>query len=381
MSRAALCRLYGIVPSTGYKWAKRFRRRRRWEDVEDRSRRPHHSPNQTSRRLVKLIVAEKRRYPSWGPVPLRKLLKRKWPKLPWPATSTVGAILKREGLVRTRTYRSRVAPRTKPFLSVREPNDVWCIDFKGQFETRDGRLCYPLTVMDAASRYLLACVALGSPSLANVRSVVEELFTTYGLPKAFRSDNGEPFASTSSAAGLTRLSVWWAKLGIRLERIDPGKPQQNGRHERMHLTLKNATCVPPKASIGWQQRAFDRFRALYNDVRPHQALELATPSSLYAPSPRRLPAELAEPRYPFADVYRVANDGTIRWRRRRFFIATSLAGEHIGIHRLDHRYEEVSFAGVLLGVIDSRYPEYGLIRPKTDQRRRFSSKISTMSPV
>jgi len=381
MSRAALCRLYGIAPSTGYKWAQRFKRRLRWVDIEERSRRPNRSPNRTPLKLVKLIVAEKRRYPSWGPVPLRKLLMDKWPKLPWPTTSTVGAILKREGLVRQRTYRSRAAPRTRPFLFAREPNDVWCIDFKGQFQTKDGRLCYPLTVMDAASRYLLACVAFVSPSLENVRPAVEDLFRSHGLPKAIRSDNGEPFASTSAAAGLTQLSAWWAKLGIRLERIDPGHPQQNGRHERMHLTLKNETCRPPKASIGWQQRAFDRFRTLYNEVRPHQAIELATPAMLYSPSPRRLPAEVPEPRYPLADVYRVANDGTIRWRRRRFFIATSLAGESIGIHRLDHRYEEVSFADVLLGVIDSHYPHYGLIRPKVDNRRRSSSKISAMSPV
>jgi transposase InsO family protein len=303
----------------------------------------------------------------------------------WPAVSTIGAILKRSGMVKPRRKRLHAAPRTKPFSRCREPNDVWCVDFKGQFPTRDGRLCYPLTVMDAASRYLLACVALHHPTLENVRRIFVELFKKYGLPKAIRSDNGEPFASTSTAAGLTQLSAWWARLGICLERIDPGKPQQNGRHERMHLTLKEYACSPPRRSLGWQQRAFDQFRVHYNEVRPHQALELETPDRLYVPSPRRYPDCLPDLHYPMAEVHRVRPDGTIAFNQRRQFISTSLAGELIGLHSIDDRYMRVVFADVVLGLIDTRNdnvnPRYGLIRPKPEHRGRRPTKVSAMYPV
>ncbi|HEY2385661.1 MAG TPA: integrase core domain-containing protein [Candidatus Binatia bacterium] len=381
VSRAALCRLFGISRQTGYKWVRRFERALRWEDLEEHSRRPHDHPQTTRRMLVQRIIDERRRLPLWGPIPLRKRLQTKWPKIPWPAASTIGAILKREGLVVRRGRPRGMPPRTHPFATCREPNDVWCIDFKGHFAVQNGQRCYPLTVMDAATRYLLACVGFRSPDLANVRRVVEALFQTYGLPTAMRSDNGEPFACITAPAGLTQLSAWWAKLGIRLERIDPGKPQQNGRHERMHLTLKQATCSPPKRSLVRQQLAFDRFRRLYNQERPHQALHLATPASLYRPSPRLLPPRVPVPTYPFADTYLVNAAGAIRWRARTFFISNALAGECIGIYPLNHRYEEVSFAHVLRGLIDTQYPEYGLIRPKTKRNEKPTSRVSAMSPV
>jgi putative transposase len=295
-------------------------------------RRPRRSPRATPTKLVKLILSQRRQHPTWGPLPIRYLLQRHWPHVPWPSASTMGAILKRHGMVADRRRRHRVTG-TRPFAACREPNDAWCVDFKGQFPTGDGRLCHPLTVMDAATRYLLACVAFHAPTLENVRAAFAELFEEYGLPKAMRSDNGEPFASASAAAGLSQLSVWWTKLGIRLERIDPGKPQQNGRHERMHLTLKTDTCSPPRHSLGRQQRAFDRFRRIYNEVRPHQALELATPGSLYVPSPRRMPAVMQPLHFPFSDCHRVRADGTIRWRRRRFFISSTLAGGPNRLHR------------------------------------------------
>jgi transposase InsO family protein len=381
VSRAALCRLFGISRQTGYKWVRRFERRRSWQDLADQSRRPHTHPDTTARLLVRRIVAERQRLPLWGPIPLRKLLQTKWPRVAWPAASTIGAILKREGLVVPRARARGTPPRTHPFSKCREPNDVWCIDFKGHFAMQNGRRCYPLTVMDAATRYLLACVGFHAPDYANVRRVLEALFRTYGMPKAMRSDNGEPFACSAAPAGLTQLSAWWAKLGIRLERIDPGKPQQNSRHERMHLTLKQYTCAPPKRSLAWQQRAFDRFRTLYNDVRPHRSLELATPGSLYTPSPRSLPPHVPTPMYPFADTYRVNAAGAIRWRARKFFLSAALADECIGIYDLSHRYQEVSFANVVLGLIDTRYPEYGLIRPKTKRSEIPTSKLSAMSPV
>jgi len=379
--RTALCRTFGISRQTGYKWAARFERAWRWEDLEERSRRPRRHPHATPRLFVQRIVDERRRLPLWGPVPLRKRLQDKWPFVDWPAASTIGAILKRQDLVVPRARSRGTPPRTQPFAACREPNDLWCIDFKGHFAVADGTRCYPLTVMDAATRYLLACVGLRSPDDASVRTVVEQLFRTYGLPKAMRSDNGEPFACTTAPAGLTRLSAGWAKLGIRLERIDPGKPQQNGRHERMHLTLKQATCSPPKRTLRGQQRAFDNFQRLYNHERPHQALKLATPASLYRPSPRTLPPRIATPLYPFADTYLVNAAGAIRWRARSFFVSAALAGECIGIYPLTKRYEEVSFANVLLGLIDTAYPHYGLIRPRTKRSENPTSRVSAMSPV
>ena len=381
MSRTALCRLFGISRQTGYKWANRFKRSRKWEDAEDRSRRPHRSPRATPTKLVRLILSQRKQFPLWGPVPIRKRLQLCWPKITWPAVSTIGSILKRHGMVPVRQRRHRLPPRTRPFSACREPNDVWCIDFKGQFETGDGRLCYPLTIMDAASRFLFACVAFHSPTLDNVRAVVEEVFRKYGLPKAIRSDNGEPFVAVGAPGGLSRLSAWWARLGIRLERIDPGKPQQNGRHERMHLTLKISTCSPPRRSLGYQQRAFDRFREMYNHERPHQALELATPASIYQPSPRRLPELVPPTYYPFSDCYRVKADGSIRWNKGRLFISSTLAGEVIGVNQLDSRYAQVAFASVLLGLIDCQFPQLGLIRPKTNLRTVNRTKLSAISPV
>jgi transposase InsO family protein len=381
MSRTALCRLFGISRQTGYKWANRFQKSLKWKDAEDRSRRPHYSPRATPLKLERLIVSQRKQFPLMGPVPIRKRLQLLWPKIDWPAASTIGAILKRRGMVPVRQRRHRLPPRTRPFSACREPNDVWCIDFKGQFETRDGRLCYPLTIMDAASRFLLACVAFHSPTLDNVRTVVEDVFRSYGLPKAIRSDNGEPFVAVAAPAGLSQLSAWWAKLGIRLERIDPGKPQQNGRHERMHLTLKLATCNPPRSRLWHQQRAFDRFRQMYNHERPHQALELATPASLYQPSSRQLPESLPPMYYPFSDCYRVKADGSIRWNNGKLFVSTSLAGELIGINQLDSRYAQVAFANVLLGLIDCHYPQLGLIRPRDDLRKANRTKVSAMSPV
>jgi transposase InsO family protein len=372
IARTVLCLLFGISRQTGYKWAKRYKQD---HSIKERSRRPKTSPTATPLTLVKLILSQRRQFPLWGPVPIRKRLTTLWPQHDWPAASTIGAILKRHGTVRARRRRYRAAPRTRPFSACREPNDVWCVDFKGQFSTSDGRICYPLTVMDAASRYLLACVGLQAPTTDNVLVVFVALFKKFGLPKAIRSDNGEPFASVSRAAGLTRLSAWWARLGIQLERIDLGKPQQNGRHERMHLTLKQATCSPPRSTLGWQQRAFDRFRVEYNEVRPHQSLELETPASLYRRSPRQYPAVLPDLQYPFCDVHLVRPDGTILLNKRKQLISASLAGEFIGLQPIDDRYVQVFFSSIMLGCLDARRAEYGLIHPKADRRKTQTTKV------
>lgn len=368
VSHAALCASFGISRPTGYKWIARFKKRLRWEDLEDRSRRPHGHPDTTPARIERLVIARKRKHPTWGPRKLRTVLLASRPRVSWPSVSTIGAILKRAGLVEEIRRHFRRPPRTKPFTACRAANDTWCIDFKGQFRTADGRLCYPLTVMDAATRYLLACVAFTEPTLENVRRVVEELFKKYGLPKAIRSDNGEPFASMSTPAGLTRLSVGWAKLGIRLDRIDPGKPQQNGRHERMHRTLKLETCTPPRRSHGWQQRAFDRFRDIYNTQRPHEALGMKTPASLYKASTIPMPPLAMTPSYPFADCHVVRADGTIEWDRGRFFLSTVLAGELVGLYDFDDRYKQIVFTDLDLGLIDTKQLNLGLIRPRKNSR-------------
>jgi transposase InsO family protein len=381
-SFSAACRMFGISRQTGYKWLRRYKQD---GSLEEKSRRPHTHPLTTTRAVVKRILAMRKQFPRWGPVPIRHRLRELRPDIDWPAVSTIGAILKRNGVVKPRRKRARVAPRTRPFSKCREPNDVWCVDFKGQFKLGDGSTCYPLTVMDAASRYLLACVAFHHPTLDNVRAVFVELFRKYGLPAAIRSDNGEPFASTSAAAGLTQLSAWWARLGIRLERIDPGKPQQNGRHERMHLTLKQETCSPPRRSLGWQQRAFDRFRKHYNEVRPHQGIELRTPASLYKLSTRPYPESIPALAYPMGDVHCVRPDGTIQFQKRRQFVSTSLAGELVGLYSLDERYVEVIYADIVLGLIDTKNnnvnPRYGLLRARPEHGNRRPTKLSAMYPV
>ena len=254
---AALCGDYGISRKTGYKWLGRYREQGP-EGLVERSRAPHRHGRSMAPELAEAIVALRRQRPHWGPRKLRSVLMGERPEAVWPVASTMGDLLRVEGLVNSRRRRRRVAAPGRPFRAVTAPNDVWCIDFKGWFRTRDGERCDPLTVSDAYSRFLLACVIV-PPRTDTVRVAVERLFKRYGVPLAIRSDNGAPFAGTG-AGGLSRLSVGWIKAGIALERIEPGQPQQNGRHERMHRTLKAETAKPPAASAGQQQARFDRFR-------------------------------------------------------------------------------------------------------------------------
>jgi putative transposase len=376
ISMAALCRVFGISRQTGYKWLDRFSLRRGEASLEELSRRPHHSPTATLALQVGRIISRRKQFPNWGARKILWLLRLQWPKVRWPSPSTVTAILKRHGLVRARKRRLRLAPRTQPFSGCIEPNDTWCVDFKGQFHTGDGAVVYPLTVMDAASRFLLACTALRAPESAPTRLLFEELFRKHGMPKAIRCDNGEPFVAARAPAGLSRLSAWWVKLGIDIERIDPGEPQQNGRHERMHLTLKIETALPPKATFAAQAIAFDRFRRIYNQVRPHESLSMRTPASLYRLSPRPFPASVPRPQYPFADLHRVDRAGHIRWGDHKFFISSSLAGETVGIYALDQRYAEIHFGPLLLGLLDTEQPVRGLIRMKTRRKREVSAMSS-----
>jgi transposase InsO family protein len=347
-----LCERYGISRKTGYKWLERYR-----SDPEhglaDRSRAPHRPAHGIDGETAAAIIAVRRRYPYFGPRKLLVVLQRRHPGVAWPAASSIGDLLRREGLSAPRRRRRSAVPVTRPFLEVHAPNDVWCADFKGWFRTADGTRCDPLTISDAHSRFLITC-RIVAPTTEGVLPWFERAFREHGLPLALRTDNGPPFASTG-AGGLSRLSVEWIKLGIKLERIDPGAPQQNGRHERLHGTLKAQTSRPPAATPRQQQIRFDRFREHYNHERPHEAHGQETPASCYSPSPRPYPDRIEEPWYDADDaVRRVHSNGEIKWRGDTVFISETLAGEPVGITETADGDWIVCFADINLGVIERR---------------------------
>jgi putative transposase len=332
-----LCHIYGISRETGYKWLRRYQKQG-WAGLQDLDRAPQRHPNQMPPERERAILELRRARMSWGPRKLKRVLERRDGEQRWPAASTIGALLAREGLVVHRKQRRRVPAYTQPFASAHAPNRVWCCDFKGWFRTGDGQRIDPLTISDAHSRYLLRCQAVEQSNTEQVQAVFEATFREYGLPEAIRSDNGGPFASRAMA-GLSRLAVWWMKLGIVPERIAAGHPEQNGRHERLHRTLKQETASPPAANRRAQQRAFDRFRQEYNQQRPHEALAMETPSAFYRPSPRLYPARLPEPEYPSAmQVRRVHEHGQFHWKYRDVFLSKVLWGERIGLLPVDDRF-------------------------------------------
>jgi putative transposase len=348
LSFTELCQRYHISRKTGYKWIARYEAEGP-VGLVDRSRRPHASPEQTPDALRKAIIEARRRHPSWGAKKLLKLLERKDPQAAWPSRWTVCEILKREGLVREETRRRKVGHPGKPTSIVTAPNQLWCVDFKGQFKTRDGRYCYPLTLTDSYSRYLIGCQALLSTQTAGTKEVFQYLFKKYGLPQAIRSDNGTPFASTALGR-LSALSVWWIQLGIRPELIEPGHPQQNGQHERMHRTLKAETTRPPEANLGKQQRRFNSFRREYNDVRPHEGIELHTPASMYEPSTRLLPKEIPRLIYPaHFETRLVSKNSGIRWNAQWVDVSQTCEGLHIGLEQVDDGLWDVYLGPVKLG--------------------------------
>jgi putative transposase len=346
-----LCAEFGISRQTGYKVLARYRDEG-VEGLKERSRAPLSHGRAREEAVVEAVLALRERHPTWGPKKLRKKLGERLPGVEPPARSTIGDWLRKEGLTSPRRPRRRCPPFTSPFLAADGPNAVWCADFKGWFLTGDRRRCDPLTISDAMSRYLLRCQALDRPDGAHARPVFEAAFCEFGLPLAIRSDNGPPFASIG-AGGLSRLSVWWIKLGVKPERIEPGKPQQNGRHERMHRTLKAETADPPAASLAEQQRRFDAFRVIYNDERPHEALDFETPSALYRASPRAYPCALREPAYPpGVAVRRVRSNGEIKWGGDLVFVSEALIGEPVAIEETEEGEWLVRFADVELGCID-----------------------------
>jgi putative transposase len=348
-----LCARYGISRKTGYKWLTRYDEGG-CAGLQDRSRAPQHCPHRIPRDVAAVICAARRQHPSWGPAKLLAWLRPRQPGVEWPATSTAGDLLARRGLVKKRRRRRHYQhPGVVPPLT-RQPNDLWTADFKGHFRTRDGIYCYPLTIADQHTRYLLACHGLLSTKGHGVRPVFDRLFREYGLPRAIRTDNGVPFATTG-IHGLSQLNVWWLRLGIQHQRILPAHPEQNGAHERMHKTLKGEACRPPRAALPTQQRAFNAFRRLYNDERPHEALQERPPAALYRPSPRVYSGALPPVEYPgHFLVKRVTNAGTIRLRKRLLFLANALKQHPVGLEEVDDGIWSIHFCHALLGRVDER---------------------------
>lgn len=343
-----LCALYHVSRKTGYKWVSRYEELGA-SGLEERSRRPYSSPRQTPDELVAAILEVRRHHPTWGAKKLLAYLARRDPNLPWPSRSVCCSLLSRHGLIKRPRRRRLPGHPGRPSALISAPNEVWSADFKGQFKTRDGRYCYPLTVTDNFSRFLIECRALKSVCVADSQAVFRTLFREYGLPSRIRTDNGVPFA-TVSLARLSRPSAWWVRLGVLPELIEPGCPQQNGRHERMHRTLKAETTRPPASGRHSQQRAFDRFRAEYNHERPHEAIEMRTPCSLYAPSPRPYPERIPRLEYPehFETRY-VSYNGGIRWRSGWVNVSITCAGEYVGLVEVDDGRWDVYFGPLKLG--------------------------------
>ena len=344
---------YGVSRKTVYKWINRYLSHGK-AGLAELSREPCRHPNVTPEETVEAILDMKKRRMRWGPRKVIAKLRSDYPDTRWPADSTAHDILKRHGLVRSRKYRHRTPAYTEPFLGCDGPNRVWSADYKGQIRMGNGRLCYPLTISDNNSRYLLGCWGLTRATFEQSQPWFEWVFRNNGLPEAIRTDNGAPFASRG-LGGLSRLSVWFIKLGIRPERIKAGHPEQNGRHERMHRTLKEATATPPKMDIHEQQKAFNHFIVEYNEERPHEALGQRPPVSVYRPSPKAYPAKLPEVEYDQeATVRYVHTNGCIKWKGELLFLSETLIGEYVALKQIDNHLWEVRFSFHPLGLLNEK---------------------------
>jgi transposase InsO family protein len=350
---AHVCRRYGISRKTGYKWVKRTIAEAA-DALSDRSRRPHRHPHAVDTWIESAIVSARQLRPTWGPKKLRAVLAAANPRVALPSVSTFAAILKRNGLVAPRRRRRRAVPPSTPLAHATAPNAVWCVDFKGQF--RLGRSwCYPLTITDAYSRYVIACVALRGTKLGPVRRAFERIFFEYGVPDAIRSDNGVPFTSPAAPRGLSELSAWWHRLGIRHERIEPGRPDQNGSHERMHRTLQQDCVAHPERTFAAQQRRFDRWRVDFNERRPHEALGQRPPALFYARSQRPAPEPLWGRDFAYDildgwdDQVRVDRLGRVRTHAGSFFVSTALRHQLLGVKWRGAKQGELYFGTLCLG--------------------------------
>lgn len=379
---AELCRTFGISRQTGYEWIGRYRETGKIDSLVDRSRRPLRSPSKVSEQIEASIVAARKQRPTWGARKLRSALVERHPAVEWPSASCMTAILDRHGLTMKRRKRRKTPAVVKlPFAECDRPNAVWCIDFKGKFRTRDGTWCHVLTLIDAYSRFLLRAEVLIEPNGKNVERILDAAFQEFGLPTAMRSDNGPPFASTG-AGGLTELSAWWLRLGLRLERIQPGKPYQNGRLERLHLTLEEVVGTPAANPRG-QQRAIDLWRRDYNEVRPHEALGMCCPIEIYMRSRRRYPCKLIDSRDTSPegreDVHRLDRHGRLRWNGRWIHISSALAYEFVAIENASDNWTRLAviFGGLVLGTFDREHPDRGFRVPR--RRRGKPGSVSIVS--
>lgn len=374
-SMSDLCHYYQISRKTGYKWIERYKKEG-LGGLNDVKRAPNTHPNQTPANMEEEIIQFRTKHRYWGPRKLVNQLGIKDPTVNWPSASTVGNILKRNGLIVPRR-RYRRSPLFKgPRNNGVKPNDVWAADFKGWFQTGDGVRLDPLTISDWSSRYLILCHGLRTTATTFVKEKFEHVFREFGLPQAIRTDNGPPFASRG-VGGLSRLSVWWVRLGIMPERIRPGHPEENGRHERMHRTLKQQTAKPPKATESLQQDAFDDFGHEYNDVRPHEALGMKTPSACYEPAKRPFPRKLPQVSYKSEfRVWRVRSDGTIKWDGKRYYLGESVACEYVGLKEVNNDIWDIYFGPIYLATFDAI--QHRLNRPSWNQ---FKRNLLPMCPV
>jgi len=369
---ARLCAEFGISRKTGYKIYDRYKEVG-LHGLTDRSRRPYRHANQLPMPIEKTIVRLKREYPSWGAPKIRERLRRRCPDVQCPAISTVHAVLDRHGLV-TRRKRRRHRAEGTALSHPGQPNDLWCADYKGEFMLADRRYCYPLTITDFATRYLITCDALTTTKEMYAFSVFERTFQEFGLPRAIRTDNGVPFGSGYARYGLSKLSVWWLRLSIQIERIRPGHPEQNGRHERMHLTLKQEATKPAAANALQQQARFDAFLTQFNHERPHQALDMRVPGELYVRSPRPYTG-LAPLAYPLHDwTGTVTHCGRICYKSRKVNLSQVFAGQDVGVKQVDDHIWLVTFMDYDLGYFDD---ETCRLEPIENP---FGPKVLPMSP-
>jgi transposase InsO family protein len=359
-SMRTLCREFGISEKTGYKWRQRFLEGGR-PALADLSHAPHVAPHQVSRALVDAICACRAEFPKWGPRKLREVLTTREPRVAWPAPSTITSILRREG-VPLRPRRTRQTAHTawaSGLTTATAPNHVWAADFKGQFRLRDSSYCFPLTISDLFSRVVIGCTALRSVATDDARRAFERHFREYGLPDVMRTDNGAPFGAPGALGGLSTLSVWWVRLGIRPERIRPGCPQQNGTHERMHRTLKDEATKPASATLAQQQTRFDRWREQFNTVRPHESLGNTPPAQHYTPAPRPYPTRLPVIDYPSTYQVRLVNpNGSFRWHSLRIHLSRVLGGEYIGLQHTSDTEWTIWLGGLQLGIYNTEHLDF-----------------------
>lgn len=342
---------FRVSRKTIYKWIERYKEEG-VTGLEERSRKAYTHSNITTADKVERIIEFKLRHDKWGPKKIIDCLEKKYPEEIWPSASTAGEWLKKNDLVRSRKRRRHVPRYQDHFIDCEDPNDVWSADYKGQFYTKDRKICYPLTVTDNYSRYILGCYGLEGPRYRETKECFERIFREYGLPEAIRTDNGSPFAGTG-LGGLSRLSIWWIKLGIRPERIAPGEPQQNGRHERMHRTLKDSAINPSGLDIRDQQKKFDFFRVEYNIERPHESIGMKRPAEIFKQSDRVYPNRIRPIEYPDSfEIRRVRHNGEIKFGGKNYFLSHLLYDERVALKEVSDGIWLINFGLHRLGYID-----------------------------